>query len=50
MKARLLFVFVLTPLGVLGRPYWKRRLGLALHPDAETYWQRRTGRDDLKTL
>jgi hypothetical protein len=50
VKARLLFLFVLTPLGVLGRPYWKRRLGLAFHPDAKTYWRRREGGDELKTL
>ena len=41
MRTRLLFLAVVTPLGVLGRPYWRRRLGLAMQPRAETYWRRR---------
>lgn len=52
MKTRLLFVAVVTPLGVLGRPLWRRRVGVALSPRAATYWRTRERRpvtaDDLR--
>jgi hypothetical protein len=41
VKTRLLFLAVVTPLAALGRPLWRRRLGLGLDPGAETYWRRR---------
>ena len=41
MKARLLFLLVVTPLGVVARPLWRRRLGLGLAPRAQTYWHER---------
>jgi hypothetical protein len=43
VKTRLLFLGVVTPLGVLARPYWRRRLGLALQPRARSYWRPRRG-------
>lgn len=41
MSTRLLFRAVVTPLGVLGRPLWRRRLGLGFDPDARSYWRQR---------
>jgi hypothetical protein len=41
VKTRLLFLAVFTPLGVLGRPLWRRRLGLRFSTDASTYWRDR---------
>ena len=52
MKTRLLFLAVVTPLAALGRPLWRRRLGLAFAPGAATYWRRRgdvVTSDALKT-
>jgi hypothetical protein len=41
VRTRLLFILVVTPLGVLGRPLWRRQLGLTIDRGAETYWRRR---------
>ena len=41
MKTRLLFLAIVTPLGVLGRPVWRRRLDLGFDPGATTYWRDR---------
>jgi hypothetical protein len=52
VKTRLLFLAVVTPLGMLGRPLWRRRVGLALSRRAATYWRTRERRpvapDDLR--
>ena len=51
MKLRLLFLAVVTPVAVLGRPVWRRRLGLDART-TETYWRKRTDAvtaDSLKT-
>jgi hypothetical protein len=54
VRTRLLFLAVFTPLGVLGRPFWRRRLGLSLAPRASSYWRRRRNMpvsdDDLRRL
>ena len=41
MKTRLLFLAIVTPLGVLARPLWRRRLDLGFDPDAVSYWRDR---------
>ena len=41
MKTRLLFLAVVTPLAAVGRPLWRRRLGLSPATNAGTYWRRR---------
>ena len=41
MKIRLLFMAVVTPLAVVGRPLWRRRLGLRPATNGVTYWRRR---------
>lgn len=41
MKTRLLFLAVVTPVAVLGRPFWRARLALNDDPDAATYWRLR---------
>jgi hypothetical protein len=52
VKTRLLFVAVFAPLGIVGRPVWRRRVGLRLSPGARTYWREREQRpvdaDDLR--
>jgi hypothetical protein len=41
VKARLLFLAVVMPLAAVGRPLWRRRLGLGPATNGETYWRRR---------
>jgi hypothetical protein len=41
VKVRLLFLAVVTPLAAVGRPLWRRRLGLSPATNGETYWRRR---------
>ena len=51
MKIRLLFLAVVTPLAVLGRPVWRRRLGLGFDARAGSYWRGRgetIGEDALR--
>ena len=38
---RLLHRGVFVPVGVVGRPYWKRRLGIGADRGAGTYWRHR---------
>ncbi len=38
MRTRLLFRGLVLPLGVVGRPLWRRRLGLGFDPKARSYW------------
>ena len=42
-----LFYGVATPVAALGRPLWRRRLGLDFEPRARTYWRDR-GREVVK--
>jgi hypothetical protein len=39
-----LFYGVFTPVALVGRPYWRRRLGLGFDRSAATYWHDRRGR------
>ena len=39
-----LFYGVFTPVALLGRPYWRRRLGLAFDRSSATYWHDRRRR------
>jgi hypothetical protein len=51
VKTRLLFLAIVTPAAVVGRPFWRRRLGLGVDRGAESYWRRRgekVGRDALR--
>jgi hypothetical protein len=41
VKTRLLFLAVVTPLAAVGRPFWRRRLGLGFDPRARSYWRKR---------
>jgi hypothetical protein len=41
VKTRLLFLAIVTPLGVLARPLWRRRLDLGFDPAAASYWRDR---------
>jgi hypothetical protein len=45
VNARFLFRAVVTPLGLLGRPVWRRRIAPHPDPQASTYWRRR--RDEV---
>jgi hypothetical protein len=49
VKLRLLFFGLVTPLGVIGRPFWRRRLSKPSGGD--TYWHSRgdtVTADDLR--
>jgi len=50
VKSRLLFLAIVTPLAVLGRPVWRRRLGLRFEPGAASYWRRRGETIDREAL
>jgi hypothetical protein len=51
VKTRLLFLAIITPLGVLARPLWRRRLDLGFDPSAVSYWRdRRAERVTSKAL
>jgi hypothetical protein len=39
VRIRLLHLLVVTPLGVLGRPLWRRRVPLGLDRSARSYWR-----------
>jgi hypothetical protein len=43
VRTRLLFLLVVTPLGVVARPLWRRRLGLGVDRRAASYWHERAG-------
>jgi hypothetical protein len=41
VKTRLLFLAIVTPLGILVRPLWRRRLDLGFDAAAASYWRDR---------
>jgi hypothetical protein len=41
---RLLFLALVTPLGVAGRPLWRRMLALGSSARAHSYWRHRGDR------
>jgi hypothetical protein len=43
VKIRLLFLAVVTPIGVVGRVTWRRRLDLGFDSDKASYWRDRRG-------
>jgi hypothetical protein len=41
VKTRALFLVIVTPVGILARPLWRRRLELGFDASATTYWRDR---------
>lgn len=41
MNARLVFRAIVLPVGIVGRPIWRRSVPLAFDAKAATYWRRR---------
>jgi hypothetical protein len=47
---KLLFYGLVTPLSVLARPVWARRLGIGADRKARTYWRKRGKVVDAKDM